>query len=77
MDRTFYLLWDGFGPAALAVFSALMFGAALLPFALMIGRVGLQPWAEAIAIVFLAITLVPYTSARPHLVGPNMPPWAC
>lgn len=69
VDHLFYLIWQWAGPAALASFSALLYGAALLPFALYIGRVGFQPWAEVVALIFLAVALLPYSGARPHLLG--------
>ena len=69
-ERLFYLLWRLDGGAALAGLASLLFACALLPFALLIGRLSLKPWAEAIAIVLLAFAFVPYAGARPHMLGP-------
>ena len=68
-DRLLYLIWQWNGTAALSLLSAVMFAAALLPFALLIGRLALRPIVEAAAILFLAITFLPYIGARPHLLG--------
>jgi hypothetical protein len=68
-DRILYTLWDWNGPAALSLFSALLLLGALLPFALLIGRLGLKPVAEAGAILLLATAYLPFLGARPHLLG--------
>jgi hypothetical protein len=68
-DRILYLLWDWRGPQAMAMFSALLFLGALLPFALLVGRLGLKPLVEAGAMLILASAYLPLVGARPHLLG--------
>jgi hypothetical protein len=68
-DRLSYLLWDFGGGTALAIFAALLFIGALMPFALLLGRLGLSPIIEALALIFLTLALLPYRGARPHLLG--------
>ena len=60
VDRIMYTLWEWNGPAALSVFSGLLLLGALLPFALLIGRLGLKPFAEAGAILLLATAFLPF-----------------
>jgi len=69
VDRCFYWLWELGGGKALAICAALLFVGFLVPYALMIGRLGLNPAAEAASLLFLIIAVLPYRGARPHLVG--------
>jgi hypothetical protein len=68
-DEILYMLWDWNGPTALSLFSAILFLGALLPFVLLIGRLGLRPIVEAGAVLLLACSFLPFIGARPHLLG--------
>lgn len=69
MDRLFYLIWELGGATALAVFSSVLLMGCLLPFFLAIGRMELKPIIEAVSLLLLAFVFMPFTGARPHLMG--------
>lgn len=68
-DRLFYLLWKAGGAPALGLFAAVALVLALLPFALLIGRLGARPWVEAATLLLIATATGPYWGARPHVLG--------
>ncbi|MFL5761835.1 MAG: hypothetical protein ACJ789_19220 [Thermomicrobiales bacterium] len=68
-DRIFYLLWKLHGTEAIAAGAAVLFAGALLPYAFLLGRMGLNPFIETIGLILLVVMLLPYRGARPHFFG--------
>jgi len=69
VDRLLYLLWTIAGAPALALFSAVGFGLAMLPFALLVGRLTLRPVVELVAVILIALAMLPFRGARPHVLA--------
>lgn len=69
IDRFYYVVWKLGGDRGIAWFAALTFGLAMLPFALLIGRLRLHPVVEAGGLMLMSFALLPYHGARPHLVA--------
>jgi len=69
VDRLLYLVWNAGGDTALGFFSALMFGLALLPFALLLGRLAPHPLIEALTLFTTALVVGLQRGARPHVVA--------
>lgn len=69
VDRLFYLVWQLGGAPALGLFSALLFGLALLPFVLLVGRLGTRPLLEALTLFTIVLIVGLQRGARPHVVA--------
>lgn len=69
VERLFFVLWRAAGPRGLGFYSALTFTLVMLPPALLVGRLRLRPIVEGAALVVLALALVPYGGARPHVAA--------
>lgn len=69
LDSLFYLIWRGGGTAALALLATLLAGLAILPIALLVGRLGGRPIVEAAILLPVALALWPFLGARPQVAA--------
>src|SRR5690348_16298159 len=68
-DRLFYVLWRAGGAPLHGLFSALAFGLALLPFAMLAGRLRVRPLVLAITLLLAGFAMLPFRGLLPHVLA--------
>lgn len=69
VDRVFFMIWHAGGVAGLGAAVGALFGLCILPYALLVGRLGLRWQIQIMALLAITGPLLPFRGARPHLVA--------